>query len=79
MFDNLRDDASDSFFEENDTGSFPEGKVEEVATDFSPRKSGGKFLGMTGIQRFILAVMLMVAICTLGAMCLLLTGKISLV
>jgi len=34
---------------------------------------------MTAIQRFIIAVMLMVAVCTLGAMCLLITGKIGLI
>jgi hypothetical protein len=32
---------------------------------------------MTPAQRFIIAAMLMLAVCSLGAMCLLLTGKIG--
>jgi hypothetical protein len=73
MFDNLRDDASSSFYEE-DTQSTDE----EVYAAAPKSKKSGKILGMTPVQRFILAVMLMIAVCTLGAMCLLLTGKIGL-
>jgi hypothetical protein len=77
MFDNLRDDATPSFYEDEDT--IP---PEEYAKKFEPvapkRKQGGKFLGMTSTQRFIIAIMLLIAVCTLGSMCLLLTGKISL-
>lgn len=79
MFDNLRDDVSEPFYEEGDSEIGPEGGGEEIGTESSPRQSNGKFLGMTSFQRFIVAVMLMVAVCTLGAMCLLLTGKIGLV
>ena len=76
MFDNLRDDAASSLYEEEDT-LFPE---EEVKASPPPkRKSSGKLLGMTPIQRFVIAVMLMIAVCTLGTMCLLLTGKIGLI
>lgn len=76
MFDNLRDDAASSLYEEEDT-LFPQ---EEVKAKVPPkRKSGGKLLGMTPIQRFIVAVMLMIAVCTLGTMCLLITGKIGLI
>jgi len=32
---------------------------------------------MTPIQRFIIAVLMMVMVCVLGAMCLLITGKIG--
>ena len=79
MFDNLRDDASNSFYEEDDTELFPEENVATTTTAAPPRKPIGKILGMTAIQRFIIAVMLMVAVCTLGAMCLLITGKIGLI
>jgi hypothetical protein len=73
MFDNLRDDAESSFYEED---TLP--PDEEINFDAPPkRKSSGKMLGMTPVQRFIIAVMLMVAICTLGTMCLLITGKIG--
>ena len=76
MFDNLRDDAASSLYEEEDT-LVPE---EEVIAKTPPRrKTNDKLLGMTPVQRFIIAVMLMVAVCTLGTMCLLITGKIGLV
>ena len=80
MFDNLRDDAANSFYEEDDSDLFLE-EVEEVAPSIttSPRKKSGKLLGMTDIQRFIIAVMLLITVCTLGTMCLLLTGKIGLI
>ena len=76
MFDNLRDDAASSLYEEEDT-LFPEEEV--IAKNPPRRKTNGKLLGMTPVQRFIIAVMLMVAVCTLGTMCLLITGKIGLV
>ena len=75
MFDNLRDDASPSFYEE-DT-EFPKDNV-EVSVPLTPkRRANGKFLGMTATQRLIISIMLLVAVCTLGTMCLLLTGRIG--
>ncbi|MDP1548377.1 MAG: hypothetical protein Q8L87_20375 [Anaerolineales bacterium] len=73
MFDNLRDDAS--FYEEE------QAQFQSAAgTEFdAPRRSGSsRFLGMTSIQRFVLAFMLMLAVCVIGALCLLVTGKILL-
>ena len=78
MFDNLRDDANSSLYEEDDTELFPEEEVKAVAAT-PRRKADGKLLGMTSMQRFIIAMMLMIAVCTLGIMCLLLTGKIGLI
>jgi hypothetical protein len=73
MLDNLRDDASSSFYEED---TLP---PEEVIAVVPPRHgTSGKFLGMTPVQRFIIASMLMIAVCTSGMMCLLLTNKIGL-
>ena len=83
MFDNLREDASDSYYEEDDSNLFFEGEESTLATTDAapppPRKKAGRLFGMTATQRFIIAVMLMVAVCTLGTMCLLITGKISLI
>ena len=83
MFDNLRDDASESFYEETDIENFPEDKaIAEKPVAPKPKRkaaTGRKFLGMTPVQRFIIAFMLMVAVCALGSMCLLMTGKIGLV
>jgi hypothetical protein len=75
MLDNLRDDAASSPFYEEDT--VPPESAKAVAL---PRqRSNGKLLGMTAMQRFIIAVMLMVAVCASGMVCLLLTNKIGLV
>ena len=81
MFDNLRDDASSSFYEDDDDPFFTGEEVEAAPVAAPPRRKkskGKKLLGMTDVQRFIIAVMLMVAVCTLGTMCLLVTGKIGL-
>lgn len=72
MLDNLREEASSKpFFED-------EAQSQQAASGVQPpaRKSG-KFLGMTPMQRFVIALLLMFLTCTLGMMCLLLTGKIG--
>lgn len=70
MFDNLRDDSSSTFNEE------PEAKYQPAAG--YGRSSSKKFLGMTSMQRFVISVMLMLTVCILGAMVLLVFGKIGL-
>ena len=74
MFDNLRDEAASTpFYEE-------EAKFQSAAgtgTSASTRRKSSKFLGMTSIQRFVIAFLLFFAVCTLGAMCLLVTGRIG--
>lgn len=77
MFDNLRDDAVPSFYEEEDT-ILPDEYEKKPVSKAPKRKSNGKFLGMTPIQRFVIALMLLIAVCALGSMCLLLTGKVGL-
>lgn len=71
MFDDLREEASRPFYEE-------EAKFEPAlsATQDEP-VSSSRFLGMTPIQRFVIAVMLMSAVCVIGAMALLVLGKIG--
>ena len=78
MIDNLRDDASSSFYEDDNDIFFPEEEA-DAAVVRTRRRVDGKLLGMTAMQRFIIATMLMIAVCTLGTMCLLLTGKIGLI
>lgn len=74
MFDGLRKDASDtSGFDDEPAEFTPKVKPAPVRR----RKSSGGFLGMTPQQRFIVAVMLMVAVCSLGALCLLITGRFA--
>ena len=71
-YDSFRDQADDDVFVE------PE-KPPEPAPAPSPRRARrrqGNFLGMTALQRFIIAVMLLFMVCLLGTLCLLVTQKI---
>ena len=71
MFDNLREQAnSKPFYEEE--AQFQSAEKAPVL------HSSGKFLGMTAVQRFIISVLLMMMVCTIGAMFLLITGKFGL-
>lgn len=72
MLDNLRDDAA-SFYEED-----TQPPDETLAPPRPKRKPVGKVMGLTPLQRFILALMLLGAVCAAGMMCLLLTNKIGL-
>jgi hypothetical protein len=71
MFDNLREEATSSSLYEEEAKFIP-----AAGTTSGARPS--RFLGMTAPQRFIIAVMMMVAVCALGMMCLLVTEKIAL-
>jgi hypothetical protein len=74
MFDNLREDAATSSLYEEQAKFQP--ATGTRADPFMRRPT--KFLGMTSFQRFFLAVLLLLAVCTLGSMCLLVTGRIGL-
>jgi hypothetical protein len=72
MFDNLRNDAnSRPFFEDEKAQGQP-------AAGAVARPKSTKFLGMTSQQRFVIAFMVMIAVCVLGTMFLLITEKIGL-
>ena len=70
MLDDLRGQEGDMEFmdEEEDVFAYEE---EEVA-------ARPPFLGMTAIQRFVIAVMILFMVCILSSFCLLVTEKISL-
>jgi hypothetical protein len=75
MFDNLREDATSSpFYEEEESASLQPaaGSGQFFATGGSRR-----ILGMTGAQRFVIAFMFFMAVCLIGGMALLVTGKIG--
>ncbi len=90
MFDNLREQANSNPFDSTpfyeDEDQFREQEAAKPAA--SPRRkvkakraasnSSGRFLGMTPFQRFALALMLFITVCLLGAMLLLVTGKVGL-
>ncbi|HEY9153440.1 MAG TPA: hypothetical protein VIN60_11180 [Anaerolineales bacterium] len=74
MFDNLREDANSAPFYE-DEAQFQPAEETNPAPSF---QISDKFLGMSPVQRFIIAVMLMMMVCLVGAMFLVVTGKFGL-
>lgn len=70
MFDNLREEASKGFEEE---AKFQPG----FGTSSSEPYRASKLFGMTPFQRFVIAFMLMIAVCVIGVMFLLVMGKIG--
>jgi hypothetical protein len=75
MFDNLRNDSNSSPFYDDEKA-----QVQPAAWTATPtaRPKSTKFLGMTAQQRFIIAFMMMIAVCVLGVMLLLITGRFGL-
>lgn len=70
MFDDLRNEAaSKPFLDEEE-----EARYQPAAASYSGGKPG-RFLGMTSLQRFILAFLLMAAVCVIGALALFVMGR----
>lgn len=72
MFDNLREEVSAKPFLDDEE----EAKFQPAAGTTSKRSA--HFLGITPVQRFVLVVMLFLAVCVIGSLFLLIMGKISL-
>ena len=68
MLDDLRDDAD--FVDEDELGY----QYQESPSHASPQT---QFLGMTPEQRFVIAVMVLLSVCILGAFFLLITGSVT--
>lgn len=66
MFDDLRQDGS-NYYDDEDLQEY-----------VKPARSTKYFLGMTPLQRFVIALMLLFITCLLSAFCLLVTEKITL-
>ncbi len=73
MFDNLREESEATPFYEAEEKFKPADDL-----DAPPARQSKRFLGMTAPQRFIIALLILFAVFSLGAMCLLITNKISL-
>ncbi len=75
MFDDLREPEKDqqSFQDALGLGT-PASRASVPAAQ--PRPVRG-FLGLSAPQRFVLALLMLLAVCVLGSMCLLITGRIS--
>ncbi len=67
MLDDFRQQAEESFTEE---------EPERPASSSLSIPSNVRFLGMSAVQTFIVAILLLVASCLLSIFCLLVTGKV---
>jgi hypothetical protein len=77
MFDNLRDSAESSFYEEDPNDLYKE-PVAQPAAPKRRRTNNARFLGMTAQQRFFISVMLMFTVCIIGTLAMFVLGKMSL-
>lgn len=75
MFDDLRepDKENQAFQDALGLGTVSSATPVPAAR---PRSARG-FLGLSAPQRLVLALLLLLAVCVLGTMCLLITGRIS--
>lgn len=78
MFDNLRDSAESSFYEEE-----PNDLYKEPVAQPTPRRRvavarNGRFLGMTAQQRFLILIMLLFTVCIIGTLAMFVLEKMSL-
>ena len=69
MFDDLRNDAASQTFYEDE-----EAQYQPASSSYGSSKPG-RFLGMTSFQRFVIAFLLMMTVCIIGALALFVTGK----
>jgi len=67
MFDDLRQQADSSMMFEDENNN---------ALEMEPRRR--PFLGMTPVQRFVIALMMLVIVCILSSFCLIVSGKVML-
>ena len=81
MFDNLRDSAESSFYEEEPNDLYKE-PVATAATSAPRRRAAavrnGRFLGMTAQQRFLISVMLLFTVCIIGTLAMFVFEKMAL-
>jgi anti-sigma factor RsiW len=73
MLDDLRNSLMDPYDEEEVHEEKPQRQAPKAS-----RSSSDTFMGMTAAQRFIVALMVLMMVCLLGAFFLLVTGKIAL-
>ncbi len=76
MLDNLRNQDSSPYFQDEDDNEKNNEFSELGVKTNNKRKKSGRFLGLKSQQLFILLAMLLLVVCLLGAMFLLVTGKI---
>jgi hypothetical protein len=69
MLDDLREQA--------DSAEFLEEEGDFFGYDEAPSMRAQLFMGMTPVQRFVIAVMILMMTCILSSFCLLVTEKIA--
>jgi hypothetical protein len=77
MFDNLRDSAESSFYEEEPNDLYKEPVAAPAPRRRAIAMSNGRFLGMTAQQRFLISVMVMFTVCIIGTLAMLVLEKMS--
>ena len=70
MLDDLREQAGDVDFFTDEEESYDYNEIQTAKPTL--------FMGMTAVQRFIIAVLVMFMTCIMGTFCLLVTEKIAL-
>jgi hypothetical protein len=78
MFDNLRDSAESSFYEEEPNDLYKEPVANAKPAPKRRRANNARFLGMTAQQRFFISVMLMFTVCIIGTLAMFVFEKMSL-
>jgi hypothetical protein len=79
MFDNLRDSAESSFYEEEPNDLYKEPvAVPQAASRRRAVARSGRFLGMTAQQRFLLSIMFLFTVCIIGTLAMFVLEKMSL-
>jgi hypothetical protein len=78
MFDNLRDSAESSFYEEEPNDLYKEPVANAKPVVKRRRANNARFLGMTAQQRFLISVMLMFTVCIIGTLAMFVFEKMSL-
>jgi hypothetical protein len=78
MFDNLRDSAESSFYEEEPNDLGKETNAKPAVTRSPKRKRSTRILGLNAQQRFVVSLMILFTTCIMGTLAMFLLGKMSL-
>ena len=78
MFDNLRDSADSSFYEEEPNDLYREPVAQPASRRRVAVRTNGRFLGMTAQQRFLISVMFLFTVCIIGTLAMFVFEKMSL-
>jgi hypothetical protein len=78
MFDNLRDLSDDGGIYDETPEDTRDSKALAMGAKVGTKLSTSRFMGLTAGQRFVLSILLLLAVVVMGSMCLLVLGKVTL-